>query len=416
MRKYAVLLMLPVLWLLLTGCAFAADLFPPPSQYFYGTVAVEADGTESPAPPGTVVMVKQKGQDRLLAIYALWRTGTIGNVRSKGRCLTVSNRALNNGDILEFYVNGRRTATEAVFRRGVMAEINIGANYRQETVLTEVEPLQQEEEKVQRQPEPIGAEAGGAKRENDAGEQVIPSTVEEQTVPQALEEQTTTDAAGEKAGLDVAAPDSSVTEGAAGSDRLNEQQPAKDEARPEEQAEPAVTFADIKGHPLQQEIEQAAASGLVAGVTETEFEPDRPVTRAEFIVMLVKALDIKGKETQFTFMDVYSTDWFYPALKKAYSTGIIKGYNSVEFKPEEAINRQQAAAIAAKALQLLNKAPLVDRQILKKYKDAGELEPYANAGMAISLQLNLLEPINNKLMPRDKVTRAQAAAMLVRIK
>ena len=52
-----------------------------------------------------------------------------------------------------------------------------------------------------------------------------------------------------------------------------------------------VTFDDIQGHWAQNSIEILATAGIIKGKTERLFVPDASITRAEFIALIVRALE-----------------------------------------------------------------------------------------------------------------------------
>jgi len=56
-------------------------------------------------------------------------------------------------------------------------------------------------------------------------------------------------------------------------------------------------FKDIEGHWAEDEIRQALEMGIVSGVTDSLFKPDREATRAEVTVIVVRALNkiLKGE-------------------------------------------------------------------------------------------------------------------------
>ena len=54
-------------------------------------------------------------------------------------------------------------------------------------------------------------------------------------------------------------------------------------------AEPKV-FTDIADHWAKTDIDYLTAKGIVNGVSDTEFAPEKPVTRAEFLTLVLKAL------------------------------------------------------------------------------------------------------------------------------
>lgn len=61
--------------------------------------------------------------------------------------------------------------------------------------------------------------------------------------------------------------------------------------------------------------------GIVSGISDEEFAPEREITRSEFIKMLVKALKLKDIDNTIDFAYVNETDWYYGACKSGYYFG-----------------------------------------------------------------------------------------------
>ena len=118
---------------------------------------------------------------------------------------------------------------------------------------------------------------------------------------------------------------------------------------------PVLYFSDIDGHWGKREIEEMAIKGIVKGTEAEKFSPDKNIKRADFILLLMRALGINADNnvgSQFT--DVTQADYFAREISKAGAAGIID-INGTEFKPNEAILRKDMAAFtenAAKAVGL----------------------------------------------------------------
>ena len=81
---------------------------------------------------------------------------------------------------------------------------------------------------------------------------------------------------------------------------------------------------------------------VVSGVEEYVFEPDRDITRAEFAVVLVKALGLSGEGKVFADTAAH---WAKEYIATAAAHGIILGYNEKEFGPDDLITREQMAVM-----------------------------------------------------------------------
>ncbi len=181
-----------------------------------------------------------------------------------------------------------------------------------------------------------------------------------------------------------------------------------------------VVFSDTATHWARESIQTLAARDLVHGVTETTFEPDRHITRAELAKMLVlmkmrsPADDIAFEVPQVpTFADVGPDTWYFPYVETAAANGIVEGENGL-FKPTDPVTRQELAAMVVRAMGLQEKADLLkDRN--RKFDDAAEVSPSAHGYLGLALFKGLIRGVTDTtLEPLSSATRAQAAAVTLR--
>ncbi|MCC3375064.1 S-layer homology domain-containing protein [Cohnella sp. REN36] len=133
-------------------------------------------------------------------------------------------------------------------------------------------------------------------------------------------------------------------------------------AHPVAKEEPAAPFADVKGHWAAETIAKLAAAGAVNGYADGSFRPDRTVTRAEYAAMLVRALGL-ADQTGKAFADLQG-HWASQAVSTAYANGIVQGIDEETFAPDRRITREQMAVMTANALKLKTSSddvPFADR-------------------------------------------------------
>lgn len=89
-------------------------------------------------------------------------------------------------------------------------------------------------------------------------------------------------------------------------------------------------------------------------INDIRFEPDRNVTRAEFVKMLVRSLSCRYtfEGTDSKFSDIHSDAWYAEYITFAVNHGWINGYGDGTFRPDAPISRAEAAKILANAIQL----------------------------------------------------------------
>lgn len=81
---------------------------------------------------------------------------------------------------------------------------------------------------------------------------------------------------------------------------------------------PKVVLSDISGHWGEDYIKDAVAEGFVQGYEDGTLKPNNYVTRAEFVTMVNKALQLRNENTvNLVFSDVQDTKWYYKDIQKA---------------------------------------------------------------------------------------------------
>lgn len=109
------------------------------------------------------------------------------------------------------------------------------------------------------------------------------------------------------------------------------------------------TFTDVPEEMWYFEAVNALETlGVMRGVTNERFEPDRPITRGELVVTAVRFT--KHQKGTAVFTDVAETDWYYPEISAAASRGWIDGYEDGTFRPNNYIARAEAAAVINRLL------------------------------------------------------------------
>lgn len=109
-------------------------------------------------------------------------------------------------------------------------------------------------------------------------------------------------------------------------------------------------FADVPDDAWYAEaVNRLASLGMVVGVGEDRFLPDRGMTRAEFVAIAVRfAKPVAGDP--YAFPDVPEDAWFYDAVMDAVHYGWISGNPDGTFAPNAPVTRAEATAILNRML------------------------------------------------------------------
>lgn len=178
---------------------------------------------------------------------------------------------------------------------------------------------------------------------------------------------------------------------------------------------PGKTFPDIAGHPNQAAMEALAARGIINGITDTSFAPDKTMTRAQFATIVVRGLGLP-EQTPQVFDDVKAGDWFAPYVGSAYAYGIVKGKSATRFDPNGTITRQEAAVMVARAAKLCGLDTELDaaavRDTLAQFTDYVTAGDWARQELAFCYRQGILDDSALTIQPLVPILRCEIAQML----
>ena len=177
---------------------------------------------------------------------------------------------------------------------------------------------------------------------------------------------------------------------------------------------PEPLFADIAGHWAEPFIQEAYAKGIVAGYPDGTFRPDHVVTRAEFTLMLVRALRLEGEPggDAPAFADRKQIgEWAKQAIDLAARAGIVSGYEDGTFRPGAPVTRVEMAAMIARATG----AELTDHA-QTRFADDDRIPAWAKSYVE---EIRIMGIINgrdrNLFAPYETLTRAEAVTSILRL-
>ncbi|WP_058484995.1 S-layer homology domain-containing protein [Defluviitalea phaphyphila] len=176
-----------------------------------------------------------------------------------------------------------------------------------------------------------------------------------------------------------------------------------------------VEFSDVASYDWTKHyIEILASKGIMGGYANNEFKPNKNISRAEFITIMIRLLDylyIDSEKAEISFTDVEDNAWYLDALKKAVYLGLINDSNG-EFMPNKELTREEAATIAIRAYEIVGEVEAQD----KKFKDHNEISNWAVDGVYKAVALELFSGnADNTFKPKQPVTRSQTAVIIGRL-
>lgn len=175
-------------------------------------------------------------------------------------------------------------------------------------------------------------------------------------------------------------------------------------------------YADMENaHWAKSPVAALAARGVIQGVSEREFAPDRPVTRADYVLLLMRAFEpAAGEQPDKTFRDVPAEAYYYEAVAAAQSLGIAGG-DGLNFHPEDAVTRQDMMVLADRVIRAAGIRPASSSTPLNSFSDRTQVASYAQESISRLTELGVVQGTGGQLEPLRPTTRAEAAALIHRL-
>ena len=185
------------------------------------------------------------------------------------------------------------------------------------------------------------------------------------------------------------------------------------EVAPEPTVDVSEIFLDVDPDAWYKDAVQFAYdNGLMTGTSATEFAPDVTTTRAMIVSILARLEGVTAADDAgFTDVD---DEWFATAVNWAASVGVVNGFEDNTFRPNDAITREQLAAILCNYAAWKGE-DVSARAELSRYSDAAAISSWATDVMRWAVAENLISGVTtDELQPQGAATRAQVAAILQR--
>jgi hypothetical protein len=176
------------------------------------------------------------------------------------------------------------------------------------------------------------------------------------------------------------------------------------------------TFEDVGGYDwARKEIEVLASRGVIEGTSSSTYDPEKPITRADFVLLLVRGLGLTAGFDD-NFADVRAGDYYYEALGIAKKLGIVNGVGNGAFNPLDPITRQDMMVLVDRALRAAGKLPEVTEPgRLDAFHDQDLIADYAMSSAAALVERGIIEGSSNRIRPMANASRAEIAVLIYRI-
>lgn len=113
-----------------------------------------------------------------------------------------------------------------------------------------------------------------------------------------------------------------------------------------------TAFNDLDGHPYRVEINALCEKGILSGMGDGTFAPDKTLTRAQFAAIACRAAGVKPSGTP-GFADVSPDAWYAGYVAAASNAGFILGRGAGIFDPEGKITDAEADVLLDRVAKYL---------------------------------------------------------------
>lgn len=180
-----------------------------------------------------------------------------------------------------------------------------------------------------------------------------------------------------------------------------------------------VRFSDLtdmdESHWAAAYVKKLVDGGILSGNENREFQPDKPVTRAEFAQMLSAAFGYQSGGEAGVFADVRADDWYVKPVMALYRAGIVSGIGDGLFGAEETLSRQDMALMLSRVLKDQNIILTTTREYAS-FSDQVQVEDYARQALWELYCSGIISgTTETTLSPLEDSTRAQVAAVLSKL-
>lgn len=174
-------------------------------------------------------------------------------------------------------------------------------------------------------------------------------------------------------------------------------------------------FRDVSvTHWAYEAIRTLYAKHVVLGVNENDFRPAQSITRAEFVTIVARAYGLSAPDSYTSrFTDVSSNTWYSDAVAAAVSSGVVRGVSSTQFAPNALITRQEMAVILVRASGLSLSDTSTDNL---SFNDSDKVKPWAKEAVRIATENGWVQgKEGNQFDPLAQASRAEMAQMIYNI-
>lgn len=159
------------------------------------------------------------------------------------------------------------------------------------------------------------------------------------------------------------------------------------------------------------DVYRATGYGLFTGMGNGDFKPEELLTRAQFVTVLAQmsGADV-SKYKNTTFQDVAPKSWYEKYVAWGYETGVSMGISETKFEPDRPISRQELCTML---VRFADTNQFTMKQGELKFTDKADIAKWARTGVKKCVGEKLVSGMpDGTFAPLESATRAQGARIL----
>ncbi len=179
-----------------------------------------------------------------------------------------------------------------------------------------------------------------------------------------------------------------------------------------------TAFTDIDAYDwAKEEIAALEKNGAINSKGEGLFAPGENITRGDFAMFLIRALDLRSYTAVENFTDVSEDAYYAKEIEIGKALGLFKGMGDGTYGPETPISRQDLMVICARTMRLMSKLENGgDTSALQGFSDQNLIADYATEDVAAMTKAGIiLGNADGTVNPLGNTTRAEAAVIMHRL-
>lgn len=179
---------------------------------------------------------------------------------------------------------------------------------------------------------------------------------------------------------------------------------------------PLARFSDLDPHAWYHDgVHHCLENGIMNGMSDDEFRPGATASRAMIVTMLWRLEGSPVANYAMSFEDVAADSWYAEAVRWAQSEGIVTGMSEAEFAPNRAVTREELAAILYRYAQSRGEGFTGIWMFLLPFEDAADISAWADEAVHWCYMNGIVTGrTETAFVPGDTATRAETAAMFQR--